>query len=162
MISEGKRNEIKKAKKYVHLEKIFFEKMDLTCVLFQFMGHGAPAMAMQGLFYNQPCHYYGAAFSREQLGARTTVTFPRPFSPPPPRAFMHVPFGESFPPHLSSLLVSPLLAGGFPTQQYKQAAGRGGGMGADGRRACSQDWDTARPTPPEATPWTRLSAAPPF
>ena len=136
--------------------------MDLTCVLFQFMGHGAPAMAMQGLFYNQPCHYYGAAFSREQLGARTTVTFPRPFFPPPPRAFMHVPFGESFPPHLSSLLVSPLLSGGFPTQQYQQAAGRGGGMGADGRRACSQDWDTARPTPPEATPWTRLSAAAPF
>jgi hypothetical protein len=26
------------------------------------MGYGAPAMAMQGLFYNQPCSYYGAAF----------------------------------------------------------------------------------------------------
>ena len=39
---------------------------------------------------------------------------------------LHVPFGESFPPHLSSLLVSPLLSGGFPTQQYQQAAGRGG------------------------------------
>ena len=87
---------------------------------------------------------------------------PSPLFSPPPRAFMHVPFGESFPPHLSSLLVSPLLSGGFPTQQYKQAAGRGGGMGADGRRACSQDWDTARPTPPEATPWTRLSSAPLF
>ena len=105
MISEGKRNEIKKEKKCVHLEKIFFEKMDLTCVLFQFMGHGAPAMAMQGLFYNQPCHYYGAALSREQLGARTTVTFPRPFFFP---TSLHVPFGESFSPHLSSLLVSPL------------------------------------------------------
>ncbi len=123
------------------------------------MGYGAPAIAMQGLFYNQPYPFYGAALSREQLGARTTVTFPRPFFPP---ASLHVPFGESFPPHLSSLLVSPLLSGGFPTQQYQQAAGRGGGMGADGRRACSQDWDTARPTPPEATPWTRLSSAPLF
>jgi hypothetical protein len=82
VISDGKRNEIKKEKKYVHFEKIFLNKMDLTCVLFQFMGHGAPAMAMQGLFYNQPYPFYGAALSREQLGAQTTVTFPRPFFPP--------------------------------------------------------------------------------
>jgi hypothetical protein len=79
VISEGKRNEIKKEKKCVHFEKIFFYKMDLTCVLFQFMDYGAPAMAMQGLSYNQPYPFYGAALSREQLGARTTVTFPRPF-----------------------------------------------------------------------------------
>ena len=75
MISEGKRNEIKKEKKCVHFEKIFY-KMDLTSrVLFQFMGYGAPAMAMQGLFYNQPYPYHGAALSREQLGAQTTVDF---------------------------------------------------------------------------------------
>ena len=56
--------------------------MDLTCVLFQFMGDGAPAMAMQGLFYNQPCHYYGAALSREQLFGSNYGDLPSPLFPP--------------------------------------------------------------------------------
>ena len=114
------------------MKRFFFHKMDLTsCVLFQFMGHGAPAIAMQGLFYNQPCSYYGAALSREQLGARTTVTFPRPFFPPP-RAFMFR-LVNHFP--LTSHLVSSRLfcqAASLPSSTSKRrgAAEAWGQMGA--------------------------------